>query len=290
MEAFALTEENVQAFFTLLPEEFQEPELDESIILLGAADTDTEGERHACGVMVLRVVNDETLVIPWLLTAPKYQRRGAGTAMLELAMELAGQMSMQLLCVFSSGVEVGQNTPVYRFFQKHDFVLEVREAKAYSIPVEKLNKEKFFQRELKPSSGTMTLEETPVKMIADLNRTLEKQNQLLDGPISKKHSVGNLSLVQVENGVITACVIFRELGRHKVELSFAYSGKKAPMQMPLLLLRAHKLLNQQYGPETELVIPCVTEVSRKLVEALVPSAAVTHVSYSAYRNFEKIAQ
>ncbi|MBQ3104828.1 MAG: GNAT family N-acetyltransferase [Lachnospiraceae bacterium] len=284
MEAFVLTKETVQAFFPLLPEEFWKLEQDESIVLLGAAESDAADENRACGTMVLRVANDRTLLIPWLLTAPEYRRRGAGRAMLELAMELAGQMNMQLLCIFSAGAEAGQDAPVYRFFQKHGFILEAREAKAYSIPMEALGKETFFLREQKPVSGIMTLEETPVKLIADLNRTLAEKNHLLDGPISKERSVGEVSLVQVEHEVITSCVIFRELGEHTVELSFAYSGKKASMQMPMLLLQAQRLLSRRYGPETELVIPCVTEASRKLVEALAPSAAVTRVSYGAYRN------
>ena len=53
MEAFALTKENVQAFYPLLPEEFRRPEPDEGTLLLGVAERDDAGMDHACGTMVL---------------------------------------------------------------------------------------------------------------------------------------------------------------------------------------------------------------------------------------------
>ncbi|MBR6766920.1 MAG: GNAT family N-acetyltransferase [Clostridia bacterium] len=282
MEVFSLTKENVQAFYPLLPEEFRKPEADESIILLGAAETDTMGENRACGAMVLKVINNNTVLINWLLVDPKYQGRGAGTGMLKLAMEVAGQMSMGIFCIFSAEAKAGPGAPIYHFFQKHGFSMEAREAKTYSIRLGELAKEAFFQREQKSDDGIRTLEETPLKLITELNHTLVEKNHLPYGYISKEQAVSDVSLVHVDNESITACVIFRELGEGTVELSFAYSGKRGTLQLPMLLLRAQSLFSRRYGQEKELVIPCVTEVSRKLVEALVPSAVVIRVSFGAY--------
>ena len=51
--------------------------------------------------------------------------------------------------------------------------------------------------------------------------------------------------------------------------------------MPGLLRQAYQLLSRQYPAETEVVIPCVTDTSRRLVEKLLPSAAVSLVTFSA---------
>ena len=201
--------------------------------------------------------------------------------MLQLACELAGQMGMQILCVFSGEPESAGDDPQYRFFKKHGFAMERRMSGSYSVSLEALGREAFFRREQTISGSVLTLAETPARLIETLNRTLEEQGLLLDGPITKEQTVGDVSLVYTEEETITACVIFREPGEGMVELSYAYSGRKASLQMPALLLRAQRLLSRRYGPETELVIPCVTDTSRRLVEALAPSAVVKRRAYRA---------
>lgn len=281
MKAFALTRETIRFFYPLLPEELRLTEPEEGVVLLGAAETDETGEHHACGVMVLSLADERTMLLHWLLVAPDYRRRGAGSAMLQLACELAGQMGMQILCAFSGEPETGGDEAQSRLFQKHGFALERRTSGNYSISLEALGQEAFFQREQKLPGNVLTLAETPARLIETLNRTLEEQGLLLDGPVTKEQTAGDVSLVYTEENVITACVIFREPGEGMVELSYAYSGRKASMQMPALLLCAQRLLSRRYGPETELVIPCVTDTSRRLVEALAPSAVVKRTAYRA---------
>jgi N-acetylglutamate synthase-like GNAT family acetyltransferase len=282
MEAFTLTRETIRFFEPLLPEEFRLTEPEEGVVLLGVAETDPTGAHHACGTAALSLADEQTMLLHWLLVAPEYRRRGAGSAMLQLACELAGQMGMQILCVFSGEPESAGDDPQYRFFKKHGFAMEQRTSGSYSVSLEALGREAFFQREQTISGSVLTLAETPARLIETLNRTLEEQGLLLDGPITKEQTVGDVSLVYTEEETITACVIFREPGEGMVELSYAYSGRKASLQMPALLLRAQRLLSRRYGPETELVIPCVTDASRRLVEALVPSAVVKHRAYRAY--------
>ena len=121
------------------------------------------------------------------------------------------------------------------------------------------------------------------RALAQFNKTLAEQGQLFVEPISSSWALGDVSVVCVEDGKITACLLFDSSASGSVRVSFAYSMNKASMKMPMLLLRAYSLLCGRFAPETELVIPCVTEASVNLVEKLIPSAATALVSYSAQR-------
>ena len=117
MEAFLITEEIVKEFYPLLPREFQKKETEEDVILLGAAEMAADGENRACAAMVISVANDSTLLINWIMVAPEYRNRGAGSAMMELLQDLAKQMNMDILCVFSQ--EFGlESSDLYCFLEK----------------------------------------------------------------------------------------------------------------------------------------------------------------------------
>ena len=278
IEAFVLTEEMIPAFYPLLPEEHRKADIDEEFVILGAIGTDRDEVCHACGTMVLKVAREDILLLTWMLVAAKYQRQGAGYALMDLAQDIAKEMKMQVIGTFSQKAEEGKEGSIYRFLKNNDFTIYDEGAKSYSISIGKIGEEDFFKKSIR-GSEYMTLEETPSGMIMDLNRELAEKGLLLIGPISKDENLAEVSLVSVENGRIHTCVIFRAIDETAVELAFVYTGSKASMQMPLLLMQAYQTLKEHYLPETELVIPCVTEASCKLVETLLPSAKETMVSY-----------
>ncbi len=280
MEAFSITEEIVTEFYPLLPREFQKKETDEDVILIGAAETDDDGEKRACAAMVIRVANDSTLLINWIMVAPAYRNRGAASAMMELLQNLAKQMNMNILCVFSQEIEM-QTSDLYSFFEKYGFHIGRSEAKSYSVKIEELEKSQILNHVQAKSKNIVMLKDATSQMITKFNRNLEERGQLLSGPISKETCMDDISVVYIENDAITSCAIFNEIGEKIIELSFVYSGNKAPMHMYSLVTYAKQLLCQKYDSDTELIIPCVTAVSQKLTEALVTSATVSFVSYIA---------
>ena len=280
MDVFALTAENVSAFYPLLPEDVREPNTEEGIVLLGAAAPDEDGSLRACGTAVLQMVDEDTWFVTWLLVAPEYRGQGAGTGLLTLAAEIADAMEMQLYTVFSEAPEAKQDGSLYRLFARCGFSLQPREARSYTTSVGRMGEEPFF-RPQKGGAGFTTLTNTPERLIAALNRTLAERGQLLAGPISRETALSDISVTYTEDDRITACAIFTPLGGDGVSLSFVYAHSSASARMPGLLRQAYQLLSRQYPAETEVVIPCVTDTSRRLVEKLLPSAAVSLVTYSA---------
>lgn len=278
IEAYVLTEDMITAFYPLLSEEHRNADIEEELVILGAEGTDSTGVLYACGTMVLKAVREDMLLLTWVLVAPKYRRQGAGYALMNLAQDIAKEMKMQIVGTFSQKVKDGKEGAVYRFMKNNRFTIYNEGAKSYSISVGKVGEEVFF-RKARVGSGTMSLEETPSGILMDLNRELAEKGLLFIGPISKEESLSKISMVHVEQGKIQSCIIFKALDKTAVELAFLYSGEKNSVHMPLLLIEAYQKLKESVSPETELVIPCVTETSCKLVETLIPSARETLVSY-----------
>ncbi len=282
-EVFLLTGDNMEAFFPLLPEEYQTASIAEGTVLLGAAGEDSDGVKHACAAMVLEMLDEEAFVLHWMLTAPQYQRQGIGTALFQLAAEIVNELDMQILCTFceKNDPEKAEAGAVYGFLEKQGFALCRQEGRAYSITLDRIGEESFFAQKRKKVSGLIPLQEVSDKLLTVFNHTLEKQGQLLIGPISKKTALADVSLVDMEeDGDIQGCAIFRSLGEDAAELAFLYTSRKGSVRMPLMLLQAYALMRERFLPQTKLVIPCVTEASHKLVKTLLPTATVTHISYS----------
>lgn len=283
MRAFLLSEEAVEAFRPVLPDDVEKTDPENGVLLIGAADMDKNGVEHACGAMVLQAVNEGTMLIKWVLVAPQWRSRGAGLAMTEEAVGIADGLDMQLICVFSESPDAEKNSSLYHILEWHGFSIFGGESKSYSITVGEIAEEDFFKREVKSSPGITTLGLMSEKQLERFNRSLEKQGSLLVNPISKEWALGDISVVHVENGEISDCVIFEEIDEQTVSLSFVYSSGAASMRLLLLLYKAYQLLSRKYSPETELVIHCVTDTSCKLVEKLMPSAKTELVSYNAWR-------
>jgi len=282
MRAFLISEEALEAFRPVLPDDVEKTDLENGVLLIGAANMDKNGIEHACGALVLQVVNEGTMLIKWILVAPQWCGRGAGRAMMEEAVGIADGLNMQLFCVFSESPDAERTSSLYHILEWRGFRIFRGESKSYSIAVGEIGKESFFQREVKSVSGIMTLERLSERQLARFNRTLEQQGSLFVNPISKEWALGDISVVQVENGEISACAIFEQIDEQTVSLAFVYSSVAASMQLLLLLYKAYQLLSRKYSPETELVIHCVTETSCKLVEKLMPSAKTELVSYNAW--------
>lgn len=279
MEVFALTVENVQDFYPLLPEDILLPDAENGIVLLGASEEDGQDGERACGALVLQMADEDTWFLTWLLVAPEQRRRGVGSALVELACDIAGQMDMQVVSLFSRSLQEETND-LYPFFEKQGFSLRPREGRSYSILLGQIGLEDFFRRESK-GENILTLHEVSGTLLAQFNETLAAQGQLLTAPISTDWAMGDVSAVYISEEKIAACVAFDRMREDTVRLAFAHSMGKGTMQMPLLLLRAYRLLSDRFAPETQLVIPCVTGASCALVEKLMPSAQVEMESYSA---------
>lgn len=278
MEVFVLTSENVEAFYPILPDNIKETNLREGIVLLGASEVNTEGQEQACGALVLQRFNDVTWVIKWILVSPEFTRRGIGSALLETAKDICEQMQMQLFCLFS---EAPEEYTLRGLFEKSGFELKEKNGKNYSVSIGELGYAEYFEKKQSADSKIKVLSEVSQRQLDEFNRAIYKEGKLFVNPIDKQWPLQDVSVVYVENKKILACVIMEQIEEGVVSLSFACAQEKAAMRLFLLLYRAQELLREKYPPETELVIPCVTGVSRKLAETILPNAHVTLQSYSA---------
>lgn len=279
VEAYILTENDLEPFYPLLPREHCKADLDPEFAILGAVGMDEKGTYHAIGAMVLRIVRNDMLLLKWMLVSPQYQHQGVGYTLMNLAQDIAKEIKMQIVGNFSQDKNEGEEGIVYRYLKKNDFVIYPEAARSYYTTLEEVGKEAFFAKQMK-GNHVMLLEEVPSHMIIALYHELKEKGQLFIGTISKKNVLSEISLVVVKEGIIRACIIFREIRKEEIELAFVYTESKSTAQMPLLLIQAYQVVKEKYPPTTELVIPCVSESSSRLVEALVPTAKIERVAYS----------
>lgn len=279
VDAYILRADDLEVFYPLLPQEHRKAEIEGQFAILGAVGTDAKGIRHACGVMVLKVVRDDMLLLRWMLVSPEHQHQGIGYTLMELAQNIAQEMKMQIVGNFSQKAQLGKEGPVYGFMKHNDFAIYAEGARSYTVSLSRIGEEAFFKRRTQ-DDDIMTLEETPSRLIMLLNHRLAEKGQLLIGPISKEDVLADISLVVERNGKIQSCIIFRKISEKEIELAFVYTDSKSSVRLPLLLIHAYHLLQEKYAPDTELVIPCVTDASCRLVETLIPSARILLESYS----------
>ena len=281
MTTFALTQDTVQAFYPLLPEQDISLDPESGTVVLGAAEELEDGDAQACGALILEAADENTFFLRWLLVAPEYQRRGAGSALLMLAMEVAAALDMQIFCVFSADPGDAENAPLFQLFSKHGFYLQPRESRSYAISLGEMAKEAFFQRESRPGPGIMALKDTPAAVLNAMNRTLEQKGLLYVDPISSNWAMDDVSLICTDGDEAVACAIFDRIDEHTIRLAYVHADSKASMRLPMILLQANQLLQERFSPDTQLVIPCVSDTSRKLAEKLLPSARVSLCTFSA---------
>lgn len=282
MEAYVLTNNNVPAFYALLPEEYHKTEYEDGIVVLGVVKPSEDGEdAQACGTLVLEMLDDNIFLLKWILVSRDYRNQGAGTTLLDLACDIAAQMDMQIYGIFSEEISAVKEGGMYRLFDRYGFHIQERDAKSYSISIGEIGKEEFFEKQYKNSDKIVTLDRVTNQQINALNNTLFDQNIMYVGPISKNWTVNDVSVAYIENDVIMACVLYEQVSEDVVRLAYAYSHNKKAPYMPLLLHKTYQLLQDKYAADVQLVIPCVTEVSQKLVEKLMPSARAELITYSA---------
>ena len=282
-----LEEEELPLFYPLLPEELKRMCLTQDIIVLGAVGTDSRNARHACGIMVIRVISKDIMLLRWIMVAPANQRQGIGCQLMAAAQTIAGEMNMKMAGNFSEKAETNIRGSIYSFLQKNGFVISGEEAKSYVTTLGEIGCEPFFQRTVK-DRRTTTLEEVSSAMLMRFNYHLREEGQLFIGPVSKEKVLSDISTVIVKEGEIKACIIFREIKEKKLELAFVYTDRKKTAQMPLLLIQAYHMMKGKYSEDTVIVLPCVTRVSGRLVEAMVPSAKVEQIAYHVQWSHEKI--
>ena len=280
MRTFALTPENISAFYPLLPEDIRTPDPEAGVVVLGAAEETAAETQQACGALVLRAADEDTFFLSWLLVDPGFQGRGAGSELVKLAMEVAAALDMQIYCVFS-GAPGEAPSALHRLLERHGFVIRPREARSYAISLAEMDKEDFFRRESRPGPGVMLLKDAPAPVVNAMNRDLEKRGLLYVDPISTKWALGDVSLICADRDTAVACVIFDRIDEKTLRLAYVHADGKASMRLPMLLLQANRLLQDNFSPDTQLVIPCVSDASRRLAEKLLPGARVTLETYSA---------
>lgn len=253
----------------LLPEAADRISAGEQLPTVGLAEGTV-----ACGAAAGYIEENEFQLLS-LFVAPDYRRKGGGSLLLAAFREVLKSMPEIGSLEAHYTVTQEDHLALEPFFCKNGFRFEKEKSPYRSTTLGALSGKGFFASpeadRLPP--GIQPFSEIPPVYVRLLEKRLaaEENSQSL---FSADMLDAELSLGVVEDGKITACIIFDGTFPGRLNLAYAGSkpGEKAPMLFPVLLRSAFGQLQKRFPPETEVVLQTVTPESDRLAGKLLEPA------------------
>lgn len=268
-----ITEQNMQAFEPLAPQDMLEALADEAHFALGAVQEEEDGQPgYAVGILLYDLVEDEEtsyVQLNWLYVAQDYRRMGAGNALMEkfydilntaqiagTLCEVPASLDNELLCAFLESWDFS-----FTYQKKYELTLSLEEILEYPFfeetidltgvkPLQVLSQSQVRNR-LKQFSGTDPQAEQVLQ---------PEEWELVDHDIScgvmETGELRGLFLIQQRSGVLeTVCLLGSRERKNDIFAMLQFAAVQAFLKYPL---------------ETTVHIMCRSDASAALVEALFP--------------------
>lgn len=235
------------------------------LIALGLTEKDV-----ACGILT-GYVSGGVFNITTLYVAPDYRRKGGGTLLLQHLCEILRQIPGLLAVSAEYTVTHNEHRLLESFFDKLGFEPEETEQVIYSAPLEKIAGSRFFMNlgDAPLPDYILPFSEIPSIYLQMLdNRLSDNGVDLLEEPLTKAKLDRDLSLGVIENGQVTACVIFDHSFNGQLTLAYADTGSNPPSVFATLIRSAFRLVMNKYPPNTPVVVQTITPVSAQLIQRI----------------------
>ncbi|MCD8195803.1 MAG: hypothetical protein LUE24_01300 [Lachnospiraceae bacterium] len=273
MECIRVTDSTKSWFLPLLPAEFQSPQENLGVYLIGAVM-----DGVACGAMAVQL-RDDLADIRWFYVAEEYRERGVASGMLDCLCRLMWEDAIPVTCTFAAA---DQEDPLYLFFaEKENFSVEPQEGYVCRIPLAELAEDSSIT-ELGGRGATP--QEFFALSALERKRFYQKLQELdvhyLED-VSEEELFPSLCLYTKEGGNLkTAAFIVRE--GEELELVCLYSVPGAQRDLMNVLAELCRRL-----PKTgNLWISAVNPSSAALTDRLLPQRVITARYYRAAWDME----
>lgn len=269
MDTTRIDKDNLQYFESLLlPHSTEQIRTDAPVFALGAVD-----DGMACGALVGGPVGS-AFYLECLFVAPSCRGRGAGTALLDELLRIAGQMDglSELRCEFTIGCE--DHEKLKAFLQKNGFALENVDDGIVAVPLASLG-ELAFYKNTQSAVPIRLFSELSDNMIRALDRRLTADaGALFDQPIDKTPLDRDCSTATVKGTNIDACLLIERKSEKLISLAYADAGSSVGSGhvFSSMLITTYRMGLKKYPPDTSVLIQPVTPISQALVARLAPEA------------------
>lgn len=207
---------------------------------------------------------------------PEARRQGVGTYMLESLYEILGNIDVSVTINFTAVGEDGK--ALAEFFEKqgYDDYLDANNSVFYTTIA------KLKEIKLKVNSKKIkyvTFRDTPMFALKEFLNASKGFTPIPEGGVDGPSVLKELSFTMYDGGSICGFAICEGLNDDNIMLSSIYVKKRvAPIALTGLLGTLVSSVQKHYPEHSGLVIPCINEDSRRLVETLFAEEDIEEVS------------
>ena len=225
-------------------------------------------EQIAAGALCGTVRNGVFEIVS-LYVAPSYRKMGGGRFLLEMALTIAEDYVKEVRIDYLEEDE--EHTLLTEFLEHMEFDSVDDDIEAtYVTTINDVSMEKLFKKDEGFLSKSFSEADPLVlrKVESVVKKSLEP---ISEGGFSSDEVDSEVSRF-IGNADKYAYAVVEKLGDGSIMLSAVVNDTDKPENVMLLLADAFKAARSRYSPDTKLYISVINDISRRLVENILPSA------------------
>lgn len=279
MLMYHLTERELPAFADLIPDTLQKLFLEGELEGIFWFDEDFEAP---AAVAICREVHD-WMELVWFAVAAEYRGLSLSGFFLQ-EMTLWVEMHGNVWGIFADLPEGEYAETLETVFRRIGFAVEEAELSLYELEVGDLEQSQLLQAaSTEKDMIALGMADEKLKRMVQTQLDKEKRKIPIESPVRWEDYDPELSVICAGEYEVKGMALVSS-SNHAVNLNLLWSGSSAAAFG--ILVHIAKNAYRRFGKEKKIWIPAVTDISRRLVENLVPQAKRVRTRQASLR-FEK---
>ena len=277
-----VTQQNMDAFAPLIPEELLYETADSAHFALGAVMNGGESSEkeaadppgYAVGILLYELIEDEGeppyVQLKWIYTAQEFRKQGVADVLMETFYTILNESGISnLMCELPASPD---DDLLCAFLRAWGFSFSWRKKYELTLTLEELLDDAFFEEQidLRAVRPLNVLSRTQInRKLEQLSVTNERAKQLLK-PGGWDLVDAGISCGTVENGEIRGLFLIRQQLSGMLEPVFLYTGREQKADIPSMFQFAAIQAYLKYPTDTRMHVVCRSDAVAVLVERMFP--------------------
>ena len=261
MKIVPVTEKNYELFVEFFPKSF----LRKGVCFIGCIE-----KKMAVGVVGIEEREDIVTII-MLEVIPQFREIGAGSTLLDVAIEYARKRKKNQITISYDALQEGSNRLDY-MLAKRSFQLETEKIPSYCLTIEQLEKTPLitqYAQQYKGNSNIVPLKNLSVKQVNEMEERFEEKGVYMISRADLIKADSRRSMVFFVNKVVKGIVLFYPTeNKSIIRLAALYVDRtQTTVAVELLIESAGNLIKNPNGIE-KIEFTCIEESAFSLAKKL----------------------